>query len=138
MDSCHDLFSQVGIEPLATHLSNPEIFAEEHLSGGGAEANQNPRRDDVDLRLQPRRTCPHFSGIGFFVNLTLATRRPFEMFDDVRNVRFVAIDACFFESLVEHTSRRSDEGMACLVLFIARLLADEHNLGRSLALAKYG
>src|SRR5262249_47489882 len=62
------------------------------------------------------------------VNAALPTRLPLEVFDRVRDVHLVAVDAGFVECLVEHASRGTDKRMTCGVFLVTRLLTDEHHL----------
>ena len=68
----------------------------------------------------------------------LARRLPLEVLHGVRHVDGLAIDTRLRERLVEDTTRGSDEGAACAILLIPRLLADEDDARLSLALAEHG
>jgi hypothetical protein len=60
-----------------------------------------------------------------------------EMLHDVRHVHLVAVDPRFFESAVEDLPGRSHERAPFEVLLVTRLLADQHHLGPTRALAEY-
>jgi len=51
------------------------------------------------------------------------------VFDRVGDVDLAPVDAHLLERLIEETSGRTDEWLAFNVLAVARLLADEHDLG---------
>src|SRR4051812_27897833 len=59
---------------------------------------------------------------------------PFEVLDRVRQIDALAGDAGVGERLVEQRAGRSDERLTLPVLLIARLLADEQDLGVARAL----
>src|SRR5207253_4940473 len=67
-----------------------------------------------------------------------AARLPFKVFDDVGDVGAAAVDARFFERARQNAAGRSDERMAGQIFVVARLLADEHHIGFSLAFSEYG
>jgi hypothetical protein len=66
-----------------------------------------------------------------------ALRFPFEVFDGIRNVHFVARNAGFHQGFVEQSAGRPDEWMALQILLIAGLLADEDHLGVRGAFAEH-
>ena len=61
------------------------------------------------------------------VNATLSPRLPAEVFHGVRDVNLRAVDARTFERPVQHAAGGTDEQLADAVLFVAGLLADEHD-----------
>ena len=60
------------------------------------------------------------------------------MFYYIGDVRFFPVDARRLERVVEKASRRPDERMSGLVLFVTRLFADEHHFRPQLSLAEHG
>jgi hypothetical protein len=72
------------------------------------------------------------------VDPALAARLPFEVLDDVRDVDRRAVDPGRVERLVEKAPGGADERPAGAVLGVARLLADEHDLGRLPPLSEDG
>ena len=67
----------------------------------------------------------------------LALRLPLEVLDDVRDVCGRAVDPGLLHRLVEQPTCRADERLALLVLLVARLLPDEHDLGLRRPLAEH-
>src|SRR5581483_557648 len=111
---------------------------DDRLRCGGAEADDRARPDDANLGVEPWPARANLDGIRLLVNAPLPARFPLEMLHDVRDVHTAAIDARLVERFVEKAARRSDEGAACEIFAIARLLADQHD-GRALpALAEDG
>src|SRR5688572_13314887 len=118
-----------------------ERAAEQRLRRGRAEADDDLRLHDLELGLEPRPARLDLGGVRLGVNADLAApapptpaaqtgrRLPLEVLDRVGHVRRPAVDAGFGQPLVEHPPRRSDEGPPGQVLLVARLLADEHQLG---------
>jgi hypothetical protein len=72
------------------------------------------------------------------VQATFAARLPLEVLHHVGDVDLLAIDPRLLQRVVEELAGRSHEGMPLLVLLIAGLLADEHDLAPRRALAKHG
>ena len=52
-----------------------------------------------------------------------------EMLDRIGDEHLAAVDAGIDDRAVEHAACRTDERMALSVLLVARLLADQHDLG---------
>jgi hypothetical protein len=115
-----------------------ELGADHRLRGRGAEADDGAWLDGADLREEPRHAGADFDCIRFLVNPPLAARLPLEVLDHVRDVDVGAIDARLDERLVEQRAGGANERPAGEVLFVARLLADEHHLRRLLSLAEDG
>ena len=70
------------------------------------------------------------------MNTTFAARLPFEVLDDVGEVSLRAIDASFFERIVEQTSCRANKWFALEIFFVTGLFADEKNFSATRAFAK--
>src|ERR1051326_2721641 len=115
-----------------------EFRADHRLRRGRSEADDGARLDDVDLRLQPRHASGDLDRIRLLVDASLSARLPFEMLHDVRDVDARSIDARFVERLVEQCARRTDERTSGEILFVARLLADEHHRRRLLSFTEHG
>jgi len=82
-------------------LRYAEGAAEQSLGGGGAEANDDFGFEQSDFGVEPRATGGDFGGVWFFVDAAFAAWFPFEMFDGVGDVSFVAVDAGLLERGVE-------------------------------------
>src|SRR4030095_9124341 len=63
---------------------------------------------------------------------------PLEVLDDVRDVQLAPVHVRPGQGLVEEPAGRADEGPATQVFLVSRLLADEDDARRSLALTKDG
>ena len=130
-----DELGEVGVDRPAPVAPDPDVRAEQRLRGGGAEADQRLRLDDLDLGLEPREAGRHLPAIGLLVDPALAPELVAEMLDRVRDVDVLAGDAGPLEALVEHFARGADERMSLDVLAVAGLLADQHQAGACGALA---
>src|ERR1700704_1939214 len=126
------------LDELATLQSHTEVAAEQRLRGGGAQEHEEVGLHHRDLGIEPGATGVDLGGIGLLVQATLALWLPFEVLDGVGDIDAAAIDPRLLERLVEDTSGGADERFAFLVLAIARLLSDEHDLGVLGAFAEDG
>jgi 23S rRNA (cytosine1962-C5)-methyltransferase len=120
------------LPPLHRHSEAPP---QQSLGSGGAEEDQNTRFERSQLRLQPRAAGHELQLIGLGVNAALPRPAlPLEVLDRVGDVSPRARNAHRFESLIEHPTRRANEGVTLDVLSISGLLADEDEvrMGRSL------
>src|SRR5690606_30178297 len=106
---------------------NPEIFAEEELSSGGAEADHHIRPNDFELGFQPRLARRDVSRARLLVKTFGPTRLPAKVFDYVRKIDFATVNACLFERGIQQPSSRADEGLPFDVLLIPRHLTNEHH-----------
>ena len=113
-------------EQLASLLRDAEVLADESLGGGGAEADDDPRLDHLELCLQPGMAGLNLAGRRFRVESAFAAHLDAEVFHRVRDVNCAAIDAGRFERLVQKPTGRTDEGAALQVLLISRSLAHEN------------
>lgn len=72
------------------------------------------------------------------MNAALSALHVFEMFDGVGHVGVFPIDACGFESAIQKTSGRSDEGSTLQIFLIARLFSNQGKRGADSPLTKDG
>src|SRR5688572_32919314 len=112
---------------LAALLGDLELVAEHRLGRRRAQGDDHVRANDFDLGLEPRFTCRDLPRARLGVNAPLAALFELEVFDGVGDVDFAAVDADFFQDLVEHRAAGADERLARAIFLIARLLADEHD-----------
>src|ERR1700674_4693596 len=136
----HYFRSQAGANPLSSLLRYAEIIAEERLSSGRAQAYENPRLHQANLRIEPGTARLDFGGARFFVNSPLAPfiGRPLEVLHNICDIYFGAVDPCQSQSLIQYFSRRPDERSAAKIFFVSGLFADEHNCGCRRSLTKNG
>ena len=66
----------------------------------------------------------------------LPLRLPFEVLDYVRHVTPIAIDPGLDQSAIEKFAGGTDKGMACAILLIPGLFAEEHDVGVARTFAK--
>jgi hypothetical protein len=125
-------------DELAAARGDPELTPEERLRGRRTEADDRTRLHERDFRVEPRAARADFVRVRFLVNAPLAARLPFEMLDDVRDVDAPAVDAGFDERAVEEFPGRAHEWMPAQILFVPRLLADQHQLRRRRAFTENG
>src|SRR6059058_3746512 len=124
-----DVLRKVRFDELSALPRDPEVAPEERLSRSRAEADQNARLDHVELGLQPGPAGRDLRPVRLLVDASLAARLPLEVLDDVGDVDLAPVDASVLERLVEELSGRPDERLALQVLLVARLLADEDDVG---------
>src|ERR1044072_7578115 len=80
--------------------------SQQRLSGGRTEAHDDLRPQDPEFGLEPWPASANLSGIRFRMDAPLASGLPFEVFDDIGDVRATPVYAGTLESLGENTSRR--------------------------------
>src|SRR4051812_37292005 len=108
-------------------LSYPERPADQSLRRSGTEANHHFGLDHLNLGFQPWETRPDLSRVWFGVDPALAAWFPLEVFHHVSHVCLAAVDASSLESLIQDSTRGSDEWLSCQIFIIARLLPDKHH-----------
>jgi hypothetical protein len=101
MDSGHHVRSKSGFKKFSALFRYAKFWAEQGLSGGGAEHDDYLRLDERDLSLEPGTASRNFLRVRFFVNAAFAARLLLKMFDNIGDVSLRAIDAGFFQSAVE-------------------------------------
>lgn len=79
-----------------------------------------------------------FCGVGFFMDAAFPAGFPLEMLDGVGDVNFFAVDAGFYQRVVEQLACGTDERFSGLVFLVAGLLADENKLAVLRAFAENG
>ena len=129
---------ECGFEELAAALRDAECATEQGLRGGGAETDHDFGLEQCDFGIEPWAAGGDFRAIWFFVDAAFAARLPFEMFDGVGDIGFVAIDAGLLERGVEEFSGGADEWLALAIFLVAWLLADENDARFAGAIAEDG
>ena len=81
---------------------------------------------NFQFRFEPWTARRDFAGVGLFMNAPLTFRFPLEMFHDVGDVDFIAVDPGFRESLIEKLARRTHKRTSLQIFIVAWLFADEH------------
>src|SRR4051812_615678 len=117
------------LDQLAAILGDLERSAKQRLRRRRAEAHDHPRLHHLDLSGQPRPARRDLARVRLVVDAPLALRDPLEVLHHVGHVAERAIDARFRQRLVEQAPGRPDERLARQIFLVARLLADEHDLG---------
>ena len=79
-----------------------------------------------------------FSGRRFFVLAALALWFPFEMFYGIGDIDVVSRDPGFGQGLIQDVSCRTDERMTGSVFLVARLFADQDDLGMTCPFSEDG
>src|SRR3954453_174392 len=87
-----------------------ELAAHESLRGRRPESDDELRRRDGGLSIEPPSAPLHLITVRLLVKALFPTRLEFEMLDGVRDISRSALDSRFGESLVENTPRGPDEG----------------------------
>src|SRR6266498_3008750 len=127
MNGGHYVGSKSGFYKLSTLFGYAKFWAEQCLSCGGAENHNYLWLNKCDLGLEPGTASRNFLSVRFFVDAAFATRLPLEMFDNISDVSLRAVDAGFFQGVIEQATGGTNEWMASEIFFIAGLFADEHD-----------
>jgi hypothetical protein len=88
--------------------------------------------------VEPRPARANLLHVRLFVNPALPSRLPLEVFDHVGEIHATPFDVRLYQSFVEHSTCRADEGSPLDVLSVAGLLTNEHDLGGPRALSEHG
>src|SRR5262249_24004160 len=126
------------LRELAAVARDPELVAENHLRGGGTEADEHVRLDQRQLRFEPRAAGAEFRSPRRLVDAALAALLDLEVLDGVGDVELLARQTGFGERLLQHLTRRPDERRTLPVFVVSRLLADEDDAGAGRASAEHG
>ncbi len=126
VDRREDDVREVGLEQPATASRHAKLASEERLRRSGAQENDTPGRDRLELGLEPWPTGDLLAPRRLVVDPPRASRLPLEVLHGVRHVRLAAVDPRRLERPVEHSARGADERLSGSILLVAGLLADEH------------
>ena len=132
----HDVRRESRFEEFAAALRYAKCASEQSLRRGGAEADHDFGFEQSDFGVEPWATGCDFGAVWFFVDAAFATRFPFEMFDGIGDVGFVAIDARLFERRVEQFPGGADERPPLAIFLIPGLFSDEKDSRLACAVAK--
>jgi hypothetical protein len=135
---CHDMRCQRRFETFSAALRDPESAAKQRLRGGGAEANNDFGLEQGDLGIEPWPARGDFGRVWFFVDAAFSARFPFEVFDGIGDVGFVAIDAGLFECCIQQFAGGADERPPLAIFLIPGLFSDEKDSRLARAVAKDG
>ena len=103
----------------------------------GAERDRQVRPQHRELLLEPAVAGVDLADARLLVDAPLAARLEFEVLDRIGDIGALAVDAGIGQRPVEHRAGRPDEGLAREILLVARLLADEDEVGGRQALAEH-
>jgi len=131
MNCRKDCLGQRGFVRQSPTFEDAEGAPEQRLGCDGSEANDYPRLEELDLRLEPRQAGANFSGVWSLVDAAFApcVLRPFEVLHGVCDVDILARDAGRVEGAVEKLARGPHERPSGFVLGVSRLLSDDDDLG---------
>src|SRR5437016_3682252 len=140
MNSPHYFRSQAGADPLSSLPGYAEIIAEERLSSCRAQAYENTRLHQANLRIEPWATRLNFGRARLLVDSPFSPfiGRPLEVLHDICYVDFVAVDSRQAQSLIQYFPCRSYERPSAEIFFVSWLLAHQHNRGFRRSFAKNG
>src|SRR5206468_2423378 len=131
----HHVGSEIGRNQFPAIPGHSEILAEQPLGRTGAEADENLRLHNFQLRIEPGTARFDFRMTRLLMNAPLAALRsfPFEVLHHIRDVYLGAVDSHLDENFVQKPPRGSDKRMPLPVFVIAGLLPHKHDqsLGRS-------
>src|SRR5258708_21530069 len=121
-------------------LRHTSLRAEQRLCRCRAEGEDDARLHRADLGLEPWVTRANLRAVRRLVDPPFAprVRRPLEVLHRVRDVRLLAVDAGAFEHAIQEPAGGTYERVSLTVFLVARLLTDDHHLGRRRALAEHG
>src|SRR6266550_158567 len=114
--------------PSAAQLSHGAACSQKAFNGGGAEGDQNPGLDNVDLfnQIWPaglhfhRRRCPVTRGAGWHVG---------PAFQNVGNVHVATCEPHCFNYSREQLAGATDEWLALCIFICTWRFADKHHIG---------
>lgn len=117
------------VDRKAALFHDAEGAAEQRLRRGRTETDDDTRREQRDLGLEPGEAGAKLACARRLVQAAARPRilRPLEMFDRVGDVGVFARDAGGVERAIQELAGRADERASGLVLGVARLLADENH-----------
>ena len=124
-------------QEFTTLFRNPKGFSQERLCRGGAKAYDDLGMYQGHFGIEPLPASRYFNRVRLFVNPTLPSRLPLEVFNRVGHVSLLAIDSGLDECFIENGAGRPHEGSAFDVFLVAGLLADEHYFSVGRPLTKY-
>src|SRR3954466_5332281 len=129
MDRDHDARAVIERQGFAAQLADCHRAAHDRTRTGRAKRDDQLRLDDRALLLEPPFAALDLVGIWLLVQAALAARLEFEVLHRIGDEGLIARNAGIGERLVEDAPRWPDEWLAGEILLIARLLADQHDLG---------
>src|SRR5262245_53006351 len=103
-----------------------------------AHRYRDGRLNEIELVVEPPTAGVDLACVWLLVDALLAARLILEVLHRVGDVDLAPLDARCFQRLVEHLAGWADEGEACQILLVARLLADEYQRRVSRTLAEHG
>jgi len=120
----------LGFDGDAAPFHHAEGAPEERLCRSRSQADDHPRLDALNLRLEPGKARAHLACVGRPMKAALAPRilGPLEMLDGVRDVHVIAVDPRRIERAVEQSPGWTDERLPSLVLGVAWLLTHDHHV----------
>ena len=126
MDGNKGLDAEVGVEELSTFSGNADYSAQDRLRGSGTHTHDHLWMNDRKFCLQPRLARYNLPYQRFLMHAPLAALNPFEMLHGVGEINLPTGNARFDESLVQHTTCRSDERTTLTIFHVAGLFTDKH------------
>jgi len=136
MHSGHYVRRESGLNEFPALFGDAKFCTEQRLSSSGAERNYHFRFDDGYLGFEPGTTGGNFLTVWFFMNAPFATRFPFEVFDNIRDVGLRTIDASLGKRVVKKPAGWTNERFAREIFFVAGLLADKQDGGATTPFAE--
>jgi hypothetical protein len=109
---------------------------EQRIKRARAERHDELRLQDVDLCADPPCATPNLAGIRFCMQPPLAARRELEVLDGIGDIAAPAVETGLVKTAIEQPAGGTDKGPAGQILLIARLLADQDDLGFAGAFAE--
>src|SRR5262249_34277264 len=123
------------MQGLSAQLGDGDRTAEQTARRRGAERDDGRRLHERAFEIEPNLAALDFVGVGTLVQPALAAHLMLEMLHRIGNENLRARNSRLCQRAVEDPPRRTDERLAAEVLLVAGLLADEHDVSGSAALA---
>ena len=117
------------VERLAAYFADGDGAAGQAAGRGDAERDDGRGLDQAAFRVEPDLAALDLVAVGTFVQPALAAHFMLEMLDRIGDEGLFPGDAGVMQRLVEDAAGRTDKRFAGNVLFVARLLADQHEGG---------
>jgi hypothetical protein len=107
-------------------------------AAGGAERDDGRWFDQVALVFEPDLAAFDLVTVRPLMQAPFAAHLMFEMLDCIGDEGVLAGDAGIFERGVENAAGRPDERLAGEIFLVARLLADQHEIGFGRTFPRHG
>ncbi|AUW46788.1 hypothetical protein CUJ84_pRLN2000244 (plasmid) [Rhizobium leguminosarum] len=129
MDSDQNGRTVCRMQDMAALWRQLHLRPEQRIKRACAERHDKFRLQDVELCAEPPGATPDLTGIRLCMQPPFAARRELEVLDGIGDIAALSVEIGLFQAAIEQLAGGTDKGPAAQILLIARLLADENDLG---------